>query len=158
MLKQSSVTDIRNGNIHRDHGYIVITMCFYPRGLRTEFRDEYHGELAPDKKLFKDWQAQKELHGHELAFEYSDYEARFTLSEEAWDHLERLADLSNERDVYFVCQCDVGEKCHREILMLLAEREFHAKIAKVYHQYPRALARLHRFHRSELNDEQIESY
>jgi uncharacterized protein YeaO (DUF488 family) len=145
MLRQASAPDIRNQKITRDDGYIVIAMCFYPRGLRKELRDEYHGSLAPDKKLFKDWQAQNEAHGHDGAFAASNYEARFTLSEEAWDHLERLADLSNERDVYLVCQCQVGEMCHREILMLLAEREFHAKIDKVYHSYPTALKRLHRF-------------
>ena len=116
-------------------------MCFYPRGLRRELRDEYLRCLAPDPVLFKDWQRHEKLHGHEAAFTHSHYEDRFTLSEPALAALGRLAGLSRQRDVYLVCQCAVGERCHREILLLLAKGEFGAETGEVFHAYPRYFAR-----------------
>lgn len=137
MLRQASVGQIRRGEITRKQGYIVITMCFYPRGLRKELRDEYRGDLAPDRALFKDFKRwQKEL-GHEKGFELSHYDDRFSLSASALETLSRLSRLSWERDVYLVCQCEPGERCHREILMLLAERRFGASIDLVRNEYPR---------------------
>lgn len=47
MLKQASVSQIRSGEITRDHGFVAITMRHYPRGLKKELRDEYLGGLAP---------------------------------------------------------------------------------------------------------------
>jgi uncharacterized protein YeaO (DUF488 family) len=136
MLKQASVRQIRKGEVGRKDGFIAITMCFYPRGLRKELRDEYRSDLAPTKDLLKDFnKCQKEL-GHEEAFVKSHYEKRFTLTAEALSHLEELSKMSRKRDVYLVCQCEMGERCHREILLLLAKNKFHAKIAKVFKDYP----------------------
>lgn len=39
-------------------------------------------------------------------------------------------------------QCGMGRRCRREILMLVAQARFGARIDKVYHAYPRALERL----------------
>jgi uncharacterized protein YeaO (DUF488 family) len=142
MIKQASVHQLRSGELTRKDGYIVVTMCFYPRGLSKDLRDEYHGSLAPDRVLFKDWQKYEKLEGHDAAFEKSHYEERFELDAKAFYHLRNLAERARNQDVYFVCQCAVGERCHREILLLTAEREYGAKIDKVYHSYPRFLKRL----------------
>lgn len=141
MLKQASVSQIRSGALSRRDGYLAIAMCFYPRGLLKELRDEYVRGLAPDPVLFKDWQKHEKSHGHDAAFARSSYEDRFTLSDEALAALRRLAELSRERDVYLVCQCEVGERCHREILLLQARRDFGAETGEVYHEYPRYFAR-----------------
>jgi len=137
MLKQASVSQIRHGEVARRDGYVVITMRFYPRGLRKELRDEYIGELAPDKVLFRDFKLWQKRLGHEAGFAKSRYDARFSLSDNALAQLQRLSEISRKRDVYLVCQCDVGERCHREILMLLAKKRFKAKIGKVYNSYRR---------------------
>src|SRR3989338_317626 len=112
--------------VTRANGYIVIAMCFYPRGLKKELRDEYLSSLAPDKALFKDWQEFAKRYGHEAAFV----------------ELERLTVLSRQKDVYLVCQCSEGERCHREMLLLAAKKAFGAEIAPVSQEYPRFLARL----------------
>lgn len=142
MIKQASVKAIRDGEITRENGYVVIAMCFYPRGLRKDLRDEYRGDLAPDRQLFKEWKYFSNKFGHEEAFAKSDYERRFKLGEEARYHLRELAEKSQEKDIYLVCECKVGERCHRELIMLDAKRNFDAKIDKVHHDYPVYLERI----------------
>jgi uncharacterized protein YeaO (DUF488 family) len=139
MLKQASVRQIRKEEITKRDGFIAITMRFYPRGLRKELRDEYRGDLAPSKELFRDFKRYQLSDGHEQGFLKSNYEERFQLSSEAEAHLAELAKRSRMQDVFLVCQCAVGERCHREILLLLAKEKFGAKIDKVFHSYPRAL-------------------
>ena len=137
MLKQGSVGQIRRGELTRKDGYLVIAMRFYPRGLRKDLRDEYQGSLAPDLALFKDFKRWQLKMGHEQGFEKSNYDELFFLSLSALEELKRLAELSRRRDVYLVCQCEVGERCHREMLMLLAKKRFGAKIGSVSHDYSR---------------------
>jgi uncharacterized protein YeaO (DUF488 family) len=135
MLKQASVKDIRTGAVTRRDGYVAITMAFYPRGLKKELRDEYLGSLAPDKALFKDFKRWQAKLGHEEGFRKSRYLRRFKLSQQALAALERLSALGRKRDVYLVCQCAVGERCHREILLLLAKKRFGARVDEVLNDY-----------------------
>ena len=145
MLKQGSVADVKNGIIDRDNSYIVITMRFYPRFLRKEFRDEFICELAPIKELLHDFNtAQKRLGNHNQAFPEISYEDRFELTQKGREHLERLSHLSKSKDVYLICICDVGQRCHREILMLAAHELYKCKVDKVYHTYPTFMKRLKR--------------
>ena len=137
MLRQASVGQLRRGEIARKDGTIVITMRFYPRGLRKELRDEYRADLAPDAALFKDFKRWQKEAGQEEGFRRSRYDERFSLSPQALERLKQLADLSQERDVFLVCQCEPGERCHREILLLLAKKRFGASIDRVRNEYPR---------------------
>jgi hypothetical protein len=108
-------------------------MCRYPRGLRAELRDEFLSELAPDRELFSEWKSVERERGHDAAFEFTRYEERFRLS--AWG-MTLLHELSRRPgDVFLVCQCRVGERCHREMLLLLARRLFGASVAEVFHGY-----------------------
>jgi uncharacterized protein YeaO (DUF488 family) len=141
MLQQASVRQIRSGEITRQQGRVVIAMCFYPRGLRKELRDEYLRCLAPDPVLFRDWKRFERECGHEEAFARSHYEDRFALSEEALSHLERLSSESRSRDIFLVCQCEVGERCHREMLLSLAKERFGASVGPIFHSYPRFRSR-----------------
>lgn len=132
MIKQASVSQIQRGEVSRKDGYIVIAMCFYPRGMRKELRDEYRRDLAPDRVLFKEWQKYEQEFGHDAAFAKSNYEKRFQLNKE---NLERLAKVAEEKDVYLVCQCQMGERCHREMLMVAAHELWDAGIDQVFNEY-----------------------
>ncbi len=143
MLDQGSVLQAKQGYFPRDSSHIVITMRFYPRFLKKELRDEFLPDLAPNKELLHDFnEAQKRLANHNAAFPEINYEERFTLNQQALAHLERLSELSHSKDVYLLCICAPGERCHREILMLAAQHLFGCKIGKVFHEYPVFMKRL----------------
>lgn len=135
MLKQASVEQIKQSEIPRKNSHIVIVMCFYPRGIKKELSDEYRKELAPDRPLFQDWKTFERGHGHDEAFRLANYEKRFTPSPTALFHLKEYSDMSTSKDVYFVCQCALGERCHREMLLLTAQKRFGTKIDRVFHAY-----------------------
>jgi len=146
MLKQTSVAEIKRGAFPRDRSHLVITMRYYPRFLRKELRDEFIPELAPRKELLTDFNAaQKRLGDHNGSFAAVTYEERFQLTPDGVAHLKRLADLSATKDVYLACICAVGERCHREILMLIAHDMFGCAIGDVYHEYPIIMKRLPEF-------------
>ena len=141
MLRQASVRQLREGAISRAKAHIAICMCLHPRGMPGELRDEFLSILAPDRNLFRDWKSREAKVGHEAAFRETNYEERFQLPPEALVELRRLIGLSREKIVYLVCQCAVGERCHREILLLTA-KAMGAETGNVYHRYPVFEARL----------------
>jgi uncharacterized protein YeaO (DUF488 family) len=142
MIEQASVQQIRNNEINREAGHIAVVMRFYPRGLSKTLRDAYLPDLAPARGLFKDWQAQVLRVGHDQAFATVDYESRFQISRYGLEDLKRLVEISKSKKVYLVCQCHLGERCHREMLMLIAETEFGASVGHRFHDYPVLLARI----------------
>jgi uncharacterized protein YeaO (DUF488 family) len=135
MIKQGSVAEIRRKELTTQDGFIVIAMCFYPRGLRRELRNEYCGDLAPDRVLFREWKEYEREFGHDEAFRRSDYENRFQVTHHAFLKLRELSFLAGKKDVYLICQCQVGERCHREMLMLMAEQILKASVDKIFHNY-----------------------
>lgn len=138
MLKQASVAQIRNQDITRADGYIVIAMCIYPRGLKRELRDEFLPQLAPSRELLADFKNFEKSGSHDEAFIKCDYYTRFRLSESGSHDLRHVSDLSRTRDVILVCQCQLGQRCHREMLMLMARERFSVEIGEIYHEYPLA--------------------
>jgi uncharacterized protein YeaO (DUF488 family) len=143
VLKQGTVPDIKRGSLSRSDGYLAITMRFYPRFLRKELRDEFVADMAPRKELLKDFNAAaKRLGDHNQAFPEVDYENRFEMSAKGFAALQRLSDLSKTKDVYLICVCKMGDRCHREILMLIAHELYGTKIDKVFHDYPDVMRRL----------------
>jgi len=136
MLKQGSVAQLRSGELNRSHGYIVVAMAFYPRGLKKELADEYRSHLAPDRALFREWKEAEASDGHDAAFVKTRYEERFVLAPDALESLRRLVDLSRGRDVYLICQCGLGERCHREMIALYARLKLNAEIAPLHNAYP----------------------
>lgn len=141
-LRQASVHQLRSGAIQRETSHIAICMCLHPRNLAGSLRDEYLSCLAPDRELFDDFKSEEKKVGHELAFPAVQYEQRFRMTDEAWENLGRLSDLSREKVVYLVCQCATGERCHRELLLLAAKARFGAEVGLIYHSYPVFTARL----------------
>lgn len=142
MLTQASVQQLRSGEIDRGKGYIAICMRLYPRNLPKALRDEYLSNLAPGRELIGAFKEKEKQIGHEQAFANVHFEKKFELEPEALAELERLAKLGEKKTVYLVCQCPIGERCHRELLLLAAKEILGAKVGKIHHSYPVFQARL----------------
>jgi uncharacterized protein YeaO (DUF488 family) len=136
MLRQASVSDLITGRASREKGYVVIAMRRYPRFINRQLRDEYLPSLAADKELFEDWLSVKRRYqNHEGAYGKVKFEKRFDLTTEGLEHLARLSALASHQEVYLVCQCHEGHRCHREMLLILARRLFKAKAEKPKNAY-----------------------
>ena len=144
MLQQASVDALRHGDVSRKRGYIAVTMHHYPRGLKKDLRDEYISALAPGDTLLHDFLAHVKKLGedHNAAFEACHYEKRFGITAEGLGHLQRLIELSTSKDVYLVCQCRDDERCHRELLLMLAREWYGAKTAPLRFDYETFARRL----------------
>lgn len=136
MLMQTSIREIRTGTVKRGSHYLVACMAYYPRGMNKTLIDEFRNNLAPDRVLFGEWKEAEERVGHEEAFRLVDYEARFQVTPEGMESLRRLTDLSRKQDVYLACQCELGERCHRELLLLTAKFRLGADISPLFKTYP----------------------
>lgn len=137
MLRQASLAQLRHGELTREDGYLVVVTRFYPRGLSRELFDEYRSDLAPEATLLRDLKKYSASLNHNAAFRACHYEERFWLPLPALEQLRRLAELSDQQNVYLFCQCALGQCCHREILLLIAAEQFNAIIGPTYHQYRR---------------------
>lgn len=135
MLKQASVEQVRKQVLPRNNTVISIVMRHYPRGIKKEWSDEFRNLLAPDQELFTEWKARELKVGHNEAFSEVDYENRFELTPVALHLLKMYSEQSKTQDIYLVCQCRVGERCHREMLMLVAHKKYGAEIDQIYHDY-----------------------
>lgn len=138
MLKQASVSDLITDRVKRSKkSYVVIAMRRYPRFVNRLLRDEYLPSLASDHKLFEDWLSTKRrTANHNGAFAKVRFEDRFKLDAEGLENLRRLSELSTKKDVYLVCQCAQGLRCHREMVMLLAKHLFSTPIDEIKNSYP----------------------
>lgn len=136
MLKQARVEDISKNRITKLHGHIVVVTHYYPRFLKRKLVDEYIRELAPTRDLLTEFKAsEKETGDHDQGFEAMDYGSKFTLSESGFSELARLSSVAAEKDVYLVCHCTVGQRCHRELLLMIAKEQFGASVGRVHHTY-----------------------
>lgn len=137
MLKQASTADLKAKTVSRADGLIVIAMRTYPRQITKLERDEYVVDLSPDAALFRDFKdAERALGDHDQAFAEVRYEERFVLGSGALAELRRLARAAEERDVYLVCQCAMGQRCHRELLLMGARHAFDAPADLPRNAYP----------------------
>lgn len=143
MLKQARVEDISKNRITKVHGHIVVVTHYYPRFLKRKLVDEYLKDLAPTKELLTEFkETEKSAGDHNAGFESMNYEAKFTLSESGLAELSRLSSLAGTKDVYLVCHCGVGQRCHRELLLMIAKEMFGASVARVHQSYPKFANRL----------------
>ena len=135
-LDRASVAEVKASKISRTDGYLVVAMRLYPRFLPRGLTDEYTKSLAPEAALFGRYRELKKQSGQQnLAFQAARYEQSFALSEEGMDDLARLAALSSSQSTFLICQCDRQEYCHVDLLLLMAERHFGAKIGKLPFAY-----------------------
>ena len=148
MLRQASVSDLVSDRVSREKSYIVITMRRYPRFVNKLLRDEYLTCMSPDWPLFEDWLAAKrKFNDHDGAFRRAKFEERFDVNDEGLLHLERICKLAQKKEVYLVCRCHSGHRCHREFLLILARRLFKANVEKPKNAYPLFEKRLAGFKR-----------
>lgn len=136
MLKQARVEDISKNRITKLHGHIVVVTHFYPRFLKRKLVDDYIKDLAPTRELLSEFKAaEKETGDHDQGFKAVDYESKFTLSDSGLAELARLSALAETKDVYLVCHCSVGQRCHRELLLMIAKKHFGATVGRIHHAY-----------------------
>ncbi|MBS1960436.1 MAG: hypothetical protein JST80_13245 [Bdellovibrionales bacterium] len=147
MLKQASVSDLISERVNRDIGYVTIIMRRYPRFINRALRDEYLPCLSPDRKLFGNLiSAKRRYKDHNGAFERVHFDERFTIDHEGMEALGRLVRVARKKDVYLVCQCQIGKHCHREMVLLLAKKLFKdSKVENPRNTYPKFLKRLKDF-------------
>ena len=143
MLYRAPVADLKSGRIARRYSYTVVVMQHYPRFLPKEMVDEYLHCLAPERGLFSEFKAlDRETKDHDAAFAAVRYEERFAVGPEGAEALGRLSQLSRERDVFLLCQCKTLERCHADLLLVLARRWFKAPTSYVRVSYPTFEARV----------------
>jgi hypothetical protein len=143
MLMRASVKDVLNGHISREKAYIVVTMRFYPRFFHRELRDEYLAVLAPERGLFTEFKAkERTMKSHNPAFAAVNYEERFWLNEDGMDELKRLSEKARDRDVFLICQCNPLQRCHVDLLLMIAAHFFQAICEKPRFDYPLFAERL----------------
>ncbi len=87
-------------------------------------------------------------HDHNGAFQSVGFEEKFFLEPEGLHQLRRLSKLAEKKDVYLICQCAPGRRCHRELLLILARRLFRAPAEKPCHDYPIFEKRMKEFRKS----------
>ncbi len=143
MLRKGCVKDLKTGRVSRELGYVAVCMCRYPRGLAKEHIDAYLHELAPTQALLDEFHAErKRLDNHNAAFLSMNYQKQFTLTPAAVEQLRDLSERSKSADVFVLCQCDMKERCHRELLLIAAKRWFGAPTELRAFSYPDFEARL----------------
>lgn len=143
MLYRAPVLDLKSGRVSRRLSYTVVVMQFYPRFLKKEMVDEYLHSLAPPLELFAEFKAlDRELKDHDRAFREVRYEERFAVGNEGADDLRRISELAKDRDVILFCQCGTLERCHADLLLLLARHWFHARAAHPRVSYPQFVKRI----------------
>ncbi len=143
MLYRAPVREVKLGRVSRRYGRVVVVMRHYPRFLPKENVDEYCRSLAPELALFTEFKARERALGdHDRAFAEVNYPARFDLVPAGWVDLERLAHESRQRSVYLICQCELDQRCHADLLLLAARRRFGAETPALRFEYPEFEARL----------------
>ncbi|MBL7688649.1 MAG: DUF488 family protein [Bdellovibrionaceae bacterium] len=143
MLLRASISEIKNGRVTKRDGHLVVTMRHYPRFLSKSLIDDYKPELAPEKELFARYREIKKTVGDQSeAFERAQYQNKFTLSEAGLTALNELTVLSREKAIYMICQCEKNERCHVDLMLLIAENKCGAAIGSVPFDYAEFRKRL----------------
>jgi len=147
LWKRASVSDVKAGRVVGAHGdapgnHVVVAMRVYPRFLPRVLVDEYTPSLSPEPGLFAQYRALKQASGKQNdAFDDVDYEHRFALDDDGLATLTRLAALPS-KDITLVCQCAPTERCHVDLVLLLAAHHTGASLAPLPFDYARFRRRL----------------
>lgn len=143
MLLRASIAEIKDGRITKRDGHLVMTMRLYPRFLSKSLIDNYTPELAPAKELFERYrEIKKEIGDQSEAFEQAQYQRKFALSEPGLVALKELTAISQEKAVYMICQCEKNERCHVDLMLLIAENKWGAAIGPLPFDYTEFRERL----------------
>ncbi len=136
MLNRTSISEVKAGVVSKVDGHLVVAMRQYPRFLNKGLIDEYLQCLSPAPKLFSRYREfKKKLSDQNRAFEFAEYESDFELADEGLRRLEILSEICDQRNVFLICQCAGNEKCHVDLILLMASRLFGAQIGKLPFEY-----------------------
>lgn len=137
MLMRASVSEVKAGSVQRGAGvHLVVAMRVYPRFLPRALTDEVLKSLSPPPELFQRYRELKKRSGQQNeSFEQAGYEQLFELGEEGQADLARLAARATTEDVHLICQCARSERCHVDLLLLLAEVKHGARIGALPFPY-----------------------
>ena len=135
MLKPAVIGEIQDGTITKENGFLCVVTRYYPRFLARNRIDEYVALLSPTKKLLADFKNASRRIGHDAAFLKIDYQNQFALTSDALNELERLTLISKASDVFLSCYCAREHFCHRDLLLIYAEKFYGAEIEKPHHDY-----------------------
>jgi uncharacterized protein YeaO (DUF488 family) len=136
MLLRASISEIKNGIVTKKDGYLVVTMRMYPRFLSKSLIDGYKQALSPQKELFERYrEIKKQIGDQNEAFELSHYQQKFALEQAGLQELRELVKVSENQNVYLICQCETNERCHVDLILLIAKKELGAKIGELPFEY-----------------------
>ncbi|MBY0370068.1 DUF488 family protein, partial [bacterium] len=117
--------------------YLAIVMRHYPRFVPRDLVDAYLPQLAPAPDLFREFKdLERSTGAHDAAFAQVKYESRFTLQPEGESALSDLSERAREQDVYLLCQCALNQKCHTDLLLILAAHRWRAPTPMLRLRYP----------------------
>ena len=137
MLHRATVSEVKSGKISKADGFLVVTMRMYPRFLTRQRVHEFRSALAPEKSLFDRYREFKKQTGNQDdAFERARYQQEFELNAEGMQELKAIVEQSSTNEIYLICQCDRHERCHVDLMLLIAEKKLHAKIESPLQDYP----------------------
>ncbi|MGZ3768706.1 MAG: DUF488 family protein, N3 subclade [Bdellovibrio sp.] len=136
MIKRASVAEIKDGKITKAMGYLVVTMRMYPRFLPKALVDDYRQSLSPQADLFARYREFKKKTGDQnKSFQMAHYQEEFELSDAGMKDLAELVEISKKQNVYMICQCSLHERCHVDLMLLIAQKKFGARIGKLPFDY-----------------------
>jgi uncharacterized protein YeaO (DUF488 family) len=98
-----------------EDGYRVLTMRYWPRGIKKEKVDVWVKELGTPADLIEEWKAD-EVEWDEFAERYRAY------ARDHRDAIEDLAERARNGTVTLLCGCKDAQHCHRSILKELVEQ------------------------------------
>jgi uncharacterized protein YeaO (DUF488 family) len=113
MLKESYVANLKN--LPSDSIKVLVSR-YCPRYIKREAFHLWAKELAPSKELLTAYKR-----GEIDWFEYERrFREEFSNSPEAKAILQALIEIAKERDVFLICYEKSPERCHRRLLLELA--------------------------------------
>ena len=98
-------------------GYRLLTMRYWPRGVRKDRVDAWERGLAPTRELLADYRTE--------AIDWPEYERRYRYEmatrPESIGALDALRQRSANETVTVLCGCKDETRCHRTLLKGLVE-------------------------------------
>jgi uncharacterized protein YeaO (DUF488 family) len=136
MILRASLAEIKKGSVTKEDGYLVVAMRTYPRFLLKSAIDDYKQSLSPQKELFEHYrELKKQIGSQNEAFERAQYQSKFALTPSGLLDLKDLVEKSKNKNVYLICQCEKNERCHVDLMLLIAKHKYAAEIGSLPFEY-----------------------
>jgi uncharacterized protein YeaO (DUF488 family) len=112
MLKETHFNALKKIKEENKRATFIIvsrTRPTYSNGLY----DNWYRSLSPSQSLLDDYKQRR--------IDWTAYTSRFTAEmnarPKALEQMQKIKELSAEKDVYLVCWCGPGKDCHRHLLI-----------------------------------------